>query len=103
MTLETLSTLLYSNDTRGPWQLYIFDHLGYHSGGQWFDRVLRYPDEEITIAEAKQRCDSAIAEKCEVRVCDGGDMLVFHSENGVTKYGENFWTMIEANYMPIER
>jgi hypothetical protein len=79
----------------GPWKIYVYRKDGYHSGGKWFRRgTVRYPDEEITASDAKERADEAIARKCEVRICDGDDRLVFHSEHGRMIYpatpGE-FW------------
>jgi hypothetical protein len=76
----------------GPWKLYIFgcDHM--HSGGQWFTvGRIKYPDEEITFDRAKGRADNAVQLGMEVRVCDGMDHLVFHSENGKVVYGNTFW------------
>lgn len=89
--LHEFTELQYSTDREGPWALYVYYPNGYYSGRQWFGRAIKYPDEEITIAEAKARADAAIAAGNEVRVCDGGDMLTFHSKDGKTIYGEDFW------------
>jgi hypothetical protein len=64
----------------------------YHSGGIWFADKPKYPEEgEITTAEAETRCMSALLEGREVRVCDGGDMLVFHADHSGILYGATFW------------
>ena len=61
----------------------------------WFRKgKMKNPDEEISLAEAKRRSDSYIAKRLEVRICDGGDMLVFHSVNGAVVYGEGFWKAV---------
>lgn len=83
----------------GPWRLYIFGKDGYHSGGQWFTAGrIKYPDEEIPLSLAKDHSDEAIRRGLEVRVCDGGDNLVFHSQTGKVVYGSTFWN--EANPDP---
>lgn len=87
----TLTELQYSNDRKGPWRLYVYNPNGYHNGGQYFSRRLRYPDEEITVSAAKELCDRAELEDREVRVTDGGDMLVYHSKGGKVLYGHSFW------------
>ena len=90
--VHTLTELQYAEIGDGPWALYIFGRNGMHSGKQWFRKgTVKYPDEEITIADAHKRVKEAVSKKKEVRICDGGDMLVFHSENGVVVYGEGFW------------
>lgn len=94
MPLHTLTTLQYSTDRKGPWKLYIYDQTGYHDGGQWFRAKPKYPDEEITTAQAHNLAFVAVAKKQEVRICDGGDMLVFHAKDGKILYPENakeFW------------
>ena len=90
--MTTLTELQHTEDREGPWKLYIYDHnIPFHQGGIWFRKgPLRYPDEEITLAEAKRRCESAIAAGRQVRICDGGDMLVLHWD-GKFLYGEHFW------------
>ena len=84
---------------KGPWKLYIYTKDGYHSGGTWFTTGrIKYAGEEISFQEAKDRAERAVQEKKEVRVCDGGDFLVFHSEAGKCVYGSTFWN--EANPDP---
>ena len=98
MPVEQLTELQYSTDRKGPWKLYIYESDGYHRGGQWFrNPPLKYHDEEITSNEAHSRTSAAITAKREVRICDGGDMLVFHSENGRVIYPakpREFWREI---------
>jgi hypothetical protein len=95
--LYELTELVYTDiDPAGPWALYIFGDDGLHSGRQYFAKVVQYPDEEITIAEAKAKAAATVASKHEVRICDMGDMVVFHSKDGRTIYGGDFWETIEA-------
>ena len=95
--VQTLTELQYVEIGEGPWKLYIYGPDGYHSGGKWFCKgKMKYPDEEIALKEAKRRSDTNIAKGLEVKVCDGGDNLVFHSENGVVVYGEDFWKVVTA-------
>jgi hypothetical protein len=94
--IHTLTTLQYSKDREGPWVLYIFGADGLHSGSQWFEREpLKYPNEEITIENARTQTAVAIDQAHEVRVCDGGDHLVFHSKDGRVLYGADFWDAIQ--------
>jgi hypothetical protein len=74
------------------WALYIFDAQGFHSGRQWFAKTVTYADEQITIPEARARCAEAMAASREVRVCDGGDRLVFHYYGKQILHGGDFWT-----------
>ena len=93
--VHELTQLQYAETGDGPWCLYIYGRDGMHSGKQWFRKgTVKYPDEEITVEEAKKRVKKAIALKKEVRICDGGDMLVFHAANGKVLCPENaeaFW------------
>jgi len=97
MSFHTLTELQYSEDHEGPWQIYCFNHNGYHLGGKWFSKTMKYPDEEITIDRAYRMAIEAIADVREVRVCDGGDNLVFHSKDGKILFGETFWEDIGAH------
>jgi hypothetical protein len=95
MPIETLTRLQYSEDRQGPWQLYIYEaNSAYHRGGQWFRNTPQYPDEEITTERAHSLAKEAFIAGLEVRVCDGGDMLVFHSKGKVILYGAAFWEEI---------
>lgn len=88
-----LTKLQHSEDRKGPWRLYIFEpHSEFHRGGVWFSDKPKYPEEgEITTAQALTRCANAVSEGREVRVCDGGDMLVYHFREGRVLHGATFW------------
>jgi hypothetical protein len=93
--VHTLTELQYAEIGEGPWVLYTYGCDGMHNGKQWFRKgKMKYPDEEISLREAKIRSDSNILKRWEVRICDGGDMLVFHSANGAVLYGEGFWEAV---------
>ena len=93
--VHTLTELQYAEIGDGPWKLYIYGADEFHGGGKWFRKGKpKYPDEEITLTEAKKRSDANIAQRLEVKVCDGGDMLVFHSQCGVVLYGDGFWEAV---------
>lgn len=95
--VHTLTELQYAEIGDGPWALYVYGRSGYHTGKLWFRKgPMKYPDEEITVAEAKKRFDASTAKGLEVRICDGGDNLVFHSQNGKILYGEGFWEAVTA-------
>ena len=97
MRIETLTELQYSDDRKGPLRIYVFGPAGssFHFGGIWFERKPRYPEEgEITTEEAERRFRWAMREKREVRICNGGDMLVLHAKEGKMIYpetAEEFW------------
>lgn len=77
---------------KGPWRLYIYREDGYHEGGQWFRLgKIKYPNEEITFSRAKQHAEVAVGRGREVRICNGGDELVFHSLRGKVIFGATFW------------
>lgn len=97
MEHHVLTQLEYSKDLRGPLALYIYQENGYHTGCQWFSRTIRFPDEEILVADAKVLAVEAISAGREVRICDGGDQLVFHSVGGRQLYPKpdvDFWASI---------
>jgi hypothetical protein len=84
----------------GPWRIYCYREDGYHTGGAWFNKgKMKYPNEEITFAHAKECCDQALAAGCEVRICDGMDHLVFHAVGGEVVFGNWFWNA--ANPHPV--
>jgi hypothetical protein len=78
MPTHTLTELQHSDDLSGPFRLYIYESDGKHRGGTWVRQVPKYPDEEITTKEAMYRALEAAAQGKEVRICDCGDMLVYH-------------------------
>jgi len=88
-----LSDLIQTEEVdAGPWRIYVYGRDKYHSGGNWFRAGKRkYPEEEITFANAKERSEIAIAAGREVRICDGMDHLVFHAVNGEVVFGSTFW------------
>ena len=93
--VHTITELQYAEIGDGPWALYTYGCDGMHNGKQWFRKgKMKYPDEEITISDAKEWAAAAMRNKREVRICDGGDMLVFHSVNGAVVYGEGFWEAV---------
>lgn len=94
-----LTNLQYSTERKGPFKLYVYEPGSpFHKGGVWFQKVPQYPDEEITTELAHNRAFAAVAEGCEVRICDGGDMLVFHAKDGKVLYPKaprSFWEEIQ--------
>lgn len=93
-----LSELQYADQPGdGPWRLYIYGADGFHSGVKWFRMgPPKYPEEEIPLHEAATLAGVAIAHGLEVRMTDGGDMLVFHSKDGKIVHGQAFWSWIAA-------
>lgn len=98
MTIEVLTELHYAQPRNGPWALYVFDRHGFHGGKKWFRKgPMKYPDEEITAAAAKDDVNRALAQGLEVRICDGLDELVFHAK-GIKQIhpanAEDFWKVV---------
>ena len=95
--VHTITELQYAEIGEGPWKLYIYGTKDLYGVTKWFRKgEIKYPDEEISLREAKRRSDENIANLREVRICDGGDMLVFHSVNGAVVYGDGFWEAVTA-------
>jgi hypothetical protein len=102
MTRENqLTELQYATPAKGGvFKLYVYDHGQYHSGGQWFvgnGRRIHYADEEISTAAARALAEAAVERGQEVRICDGGDMLVYHSVDGKQLYPApdvSFWSQL---------
>jgi len=88
-----LTELQHSEEREGPFRLYVFEpDSEFHRGGVWFSDKPKYPEEgEITTIEAFRRCAEAQAEERQVRICDGGDMLVFHARGEQVLHGATFW------------
>lgn len=91
-----LTELQYARPEKGSnYKLYLYDKDGFHSGGIWFTSgTIRYPDEQIGLALAKEMAEKNIENGHEVRITDGGDFLVFHSTHGQVLYPnheESFW------------
>lgn len=90
----TLTEMQYAqvrNVEEESWKLYIYNLDGYHYGGHWFSKHVKHPGEEIPIRSAWAKTVEAIANAQEVKICDGGDMLVFHALDGHVIYGADFW------------
>ena len=95
MPIETLTELQYSEDEKGPWQLYIYraDGMGYQTN-TWFARKIDYPGEEINVHEARDLTRAAFDSGREIRIVDGGDMLVFHAIGNRVLYGQQWWKKV---------
>lgn len=92
MSTFNLTELQHAEPGDGPWKLYVYRRDGYHDGGIWFRKgPAAYPDEELSFAAAKVKCANALRNGREVRICDGGDLLVFHAKAGKIIFGEKFW------------
>ncbi len=97
----TLDALQYSDDRRLPMKLYLLAKDGHHRGGKWFMHVPEYPEEgEITLEDARKMAEDHMAHGQEVRICDGGDMLVFHSKDGKMVHptsgtASEFWSSLK--------
>lgn len=93
-----LTQLQYSTNRSGSLKLYRFNSNGYHGGGQFMAKMVRYPDEEITIVEGKNLAEIHMAEGGEVRICNSGDELVFHAKGSEVIYppqgAEVFWNSV---------
>jgi hypothetical protein len=97
MATHDLTELMFDTDLSEPLRLYVYRPDGYHTGGMWFRRRPKYPEEEITAADAKQRAEKAIAEGLEVRITNGDDFLVFHAIGGKVEHpadAEAFWRAV---------
>ena len=97
--MVVLTELVRSEDRSGPFVLYVYGFNGYHSGKRYFRRKgepMKYPDEEIALTAAYEQTKLAMAEGREVRVCDPGDALVFHSDGQTVLHGANFWKAVGA-------
>jgi hypothetical protein len=99
MPIHELTQLQYSTEREGPFRLYIYTYNGEgYSTRAWFNKPMKmkYPDEEIPFPRAEGLTKIAVSQGREVRVCDGGDMLVYHAKDGKVLYGEGFWQEIAA-------
>jgi hypothetical protein len=103
-TVRRLTELQYTDELTGALQLYVYQpdsssRTGYETR-TWFTRQIRYPDEQITIGEAKRCVEAAMARGQEVRITNGGDNLVFHAKDGKVLWpkagAEGFWKRVEA-------
>ena len=81
MPIEHLTQLQYSEEITGRLALYVYREDGFHAAPQYFARVMRHPEEEITAGEAHDKASTAVSRGLEVRITDSGDMLVFHAKD----------------------
>lgn len=76
------------------YRLYVYGSDGFHGGAIWF---CANPDgklDMISIERARSLAKRAISTAMEVRVTDGGDFLLFHSQCGEQLWpaaGTDFW------------
>lgn len=99
VTEHTLTELQYAQPQKGEdFKLFLFGADGFHSGAIWFTSgAIRYPDEQTSADVAKHLVERHMREKLEVRICNGGDLLVFHSIGGRQLYpvnGADFWSRV---------
>ena len=100
MTIEhNLTEILFADPVKGEdFKLYIYGADGYHGGAIWFTSGrIRYPEEQVGVEMARGLADKNIAEGLEVRITNGGDFLVFHSQRGQMLYptnAEQFWSKV---------
>jgi hypothetical protein len=92
----TLTELQYAEQGEGPWKLYVYNEEGKHYRPKWFRKgEMKYPDKEITVLDAFCHAETARVQGREVRICDGGDMLVYHAKDGKVLYppddSRQFW------------
>lgn len=88
ITIHTLTELIYAEPEKGAsYKLVIYNKQGYHYSPQWFTSgKIRYPQEEITLEQARKRAEPDIARGLEVRIVDGGDFLIAHWIDGKQIY-----------------
>lgn len=95
-----LKELYYSEDRGFPLRLYVYDRMGYYRTAPWFSPKVKYPDEEITVEEARKRAEAGVKAGLEVRITNGDDFLVFHAKDGKVIYpaegAEAFWRSLET-------
>jgi len=100
--MPILTELQYRKATEGPWRIYVFDRSGFHRGGKYFRKgspPTDHPEENhlwVTAEFAKDDAIRAIRQGLEVRITDGGDMLVFHAVKGRYVFPldpQDFWDL----------
>lgn len=99
MIEHNLSEILFADPIRGEdFKLYLYDNDGFHSGAIWFTSGrIRYPDEQIPAEMARGLAEKHMMGGLEVRITNGGDLLVFHSMRGQMLYptnAESFWSKV---------
>lgn len=82
----------------GPWGLYIFNEDGYHPDALWFTNKVGSDHwragEPVPAGGAKNLYDVALADGREIRITDGGDLLVHHVVAGEILHGAEFWSEV---------
>jgi hypothetical protein len=96
MEEHELTTLQFTQPQKGEdFKLYLYDAHGFHTGAIWFTSgKIRYPDEQTSAEIAKHLVEQHLQEQLEVRITNGGDLLVFHAQQGKVLYpasAELFW------------
>ena len=96
--IEELTQLQHAETGNGPYRLYVYRSDEIHTEGylvpRWQAEDVR--DEEIPWREAELRTEQAVTQRREVRICDGGDNLVFHAVDGEILHGAHFWKEVHA-------
>lgn len=100
MSTSILDALQYDDDRTGILRLYVFHPSGMgYEVRQYFSRHIRYPDEEISVADAREIASAAVAAGKEVRITNCGDLLIFHARAGAVLFPldgeESFWRSIQ--------
>lgn len=100
MTIEhNLTEILFADPIKGEdFKLYIYDREGFHGAAIWFTSGrIRYPEEQVGVEFARGLTEEAMLRGLEVRITNGGDFLVFHSQRGQMLYptnAETFWSKV---------
>lgn len=81
-------------DFEGAFRLYIYGQDGKHGGGMWFHLTGEKPDDNITSKQAGYLVKQAMAAKMEIRIVNGGDILVYHAKSGTTEFGTTFYAAL---------
>ena len=96
-----LTELQYATPVKGDdlkLYVYCYENGTKHGGTIWFTSGrIRYPDEQMPLANAKAITDAHVALGEEVRICDGGDRLVAHWQDGRQLYPAadvDFWSLV---------
>jgi hypothetical protein len=100
MTIEHhLTEILFADPVKGEdFKLYLYGKDGFHGGPIWFTSGrIRYPDEQIAAGVAQLLVEKHVRDGLEVRITNGGDFLVFHSQRGQMLFPTNadqFWSKV---------
>jgi hypothetical protein len=90
--------LQYAKPVKGePKKLYLYNAEGFHTRPVWFTSgPLDFLEPEVPLPIAWAAISRHMEQGLEVRVTDGGDMLLFHAKGGEILYPpdvelEEFW------------